>query len=258
MGNKSKKSVRDIEINTDRVEKVKDDAEMSSKNTANEATTSETLTSISQDESNDVGALQSDSVAENSNAPANATSALENADNAVESDEPVIIIGGASEVVFEAEPTDDDDYDEEEPVENEEQKSNEKSLRIIEGGGKEIIIDDSCGGKEKHSDAPQCKRNKIKDKKIGDYGTYTAIAFFIITIIISLFNIKGMRYPLSCLFLSLAALSMGVTTVLRLLNNKKCNCSTCKTQNKTFMYSAILWFAVFVGALIAFLVLFLK
>lgn len=179
-------------------------------------------------------------------------------DKTTESSEPIIIVGGASEYVFEPEHEDNpiDDYDELEDEEKRETK--EKNLRIIEGGGKEIVIDDAPSISDRSSATPACTRNKVKDKKIGDIGTYIAIGFFIITIIISLFNIKGMRYPLSCFFLSLAALTMGVTTILRMLNNKKCDCVTCKTQNKTFLYSAGLWFLVFLGALIAFLVLILR
>lgn len=172
--------------------------------------------------------------------------------------EPIIIIGGASEVVFEPAEGDESDIIEEQSIETEERKPKEKTLRIIEGGGKEIVIDDTASINEKLGETPACTRNKIKDKKIGDIGTYIAIGFFVVTIIISLFNIKGMRYPLSCLFLSLAALTMGITTILRILNNKKCDCATCMTQNKTFLYSVVLWFLVFIGALIAFLVLMLK
>lgn len=172
--------------------------------------------------------------------------------------EPIIIIGGASEVVFEPTKGDESDIKEEQSIETEERKPKEKTLRIIEGGGKEIVIDDTTSINEKLDETPACTRNKIKDKKIGDIGTYVAIGFFVVTIIISLFNIKGMRYPLSCLFLSLAALTMGITTILRILNNKKCDCVTCKTQNKTFLYSVVLWFLVFLGALIAFLVLMFK
>lgn len=172
--------------------------------------------------------------------------------------EPIIIIGGASEVVFEPAEGDESDIIEEQSIETEERKPKEKTLRIIEGGGKEIVIDDTASINEKLGETPACTRNKIKDKKIGDIGTYVAIGFFVVTIIISLFNIKGMRYPLSCLFLSLAALTMGITTILRILNNKKCDCATCKTQNKTFLYSVVLWFLVFLGALIAFLVLMFK
>lgn len=172
--------------------------------------------------------------------------------------EPIIIIGGASEIVFEPTKGDDSDIKEEQSIESEERKPKEKTLRIIEGGGKEIVIDDTTSINEKLGEIPACTRNKIKDKKIGDIGTYVAIGFFVVTIIISLFNIKGMRYPLSCLFLSLAALTMGITTILRILNNKKCGCATCKTQNKTFLYSVVLWFLVFLGALIAFLVLMFK
>lgn len=172
--------------------------------------------------------------------------------------EPIIIIGGASEVVFEPAKGDESDIKEEQSIETEERKPKEKTLRIIEGGGKEIVIDDTTSINEKLGEIPACTRNKIKDKKIGDIGTYVAIGFFVVTIIISLFNIKGMRYPLSCLFLSLAALTMGITTILRILNNKKCDCATCKTQNKTFLYSVVLWFLVFLGALIAFLVLMFK
>lgn len=175
-----------------------------------------------------------------------------------ESPEPIIIAGGASEYVFEAEQEDEPEIEAATLEEEEGSNPKEKSLRIIEGGGKEIVIDDSPNISEQPRVTPACTRNKIKDKKIGDIGTYVAIAFFVVTIIISLFNIKGMRYPLSCLFLSLAALSMGVTTILRMLNNKKCDCITCKTQNKTFLYSSVLWFLVFLGALIAFLVLILK
>lgn len=173
-------------------------------------------------------------------------------------EEPIIIIGGASEIVFEPAKGDESDIKEEQSIETEERKPKEKTLRIIEGGGKEIVIDDTTSINEKLGEIPACTRNKIKDKKIGDIGTYVAIGFFVVTIIISLFNIKGMRYPLSCLFLSLAALTMGITTILRILNNKKCDCATCKTQNKTFLYSVVLWFLVFIGALIAFLVLMLK
>lgn len=172
--------------------------------------------------------------------------------------EPIIIIGGASEVVFEPAEGDESDIIEEQSIETEERKPKEKTLRIIEGGGKEIVIDDTASINEKLGETPACTRNKIKDKKIGDIGTYIAIGFFVVTIIISLFNIKGMRYPLSCLFLSLAALTMGITTILRILNNKKCDCATCKTQNKTFLYSVVLWLLVFIGALIAFLVLMFK
>lgn len=172
--------------------------------------------------------------------------------------EPIIIIGGASEIVFEPTKGDDSDIIVEQSIESEERKPKEKTLRIIEGGGKEIVIDDTTSINEKLGEIPACTRNKIKDKKIGDIGTYVAIGFFVVTIIISLFNIKGMRYPLSCLFLSLAALTMGITTILRILNNKKCDCATCKTQNKTFLYSVVLWFLVFLGALIAFLVLMFK
>lgn len=175
-----------------------------------------------------------------------------------ESPEPIIIAGGASEYVFEPEQEDEPIIENDTLEEAEGSNPKEKSLRIIEGGGKEIVIDDAPSISEQSRVTPTCTRNKIKDKKIGDIGTYVAIAFFVITIIISLFNIKGMRYPLSCLFLSLAALSMGVTTILRMLNNKKCDCVTCKTQNKTFLYSSVLWFLVFLGALIAFLVLILK
>lgn len=175
-----------------------------------------------------------------------------------ESPEPIIIAGGASEYVFEPEQEDEPEIEAATLEEEERSNPKEKSLRIIEGGGKEIVIDDSPNISEQPRVTPACTRNKIKDKKIGDIGTYVAIAFFVVTIIISLFNIKGMRYPLSCLFLSLAALSMGVTTILRMLNNKKCDCITCKTQNKTFLYSSVLWFLVFLGALIAFLVLILK
>lgn len=176
----------------------------------------------------------------------------------IESPEPIIIVGGASEYVFEPEQEDEPEIEAATLEEEERSNPKEKSLRIIEGGGKEIVIDDSPNISEQPRVTPACTRNKIKDKKIGDIGTYVAIAFFVVTIIISLFNIKGMRYPLSCLFLSLAALSMGVTTILRMLNNKKCDCITCKTQNKTFLYSSVLWFLVFLGALIAFLVLILK
>lgn len=172
--------------------------------------------------------------------------------------EPIIIIGGASEVVFEPAKGAESDIKEEQSIETEERKPKEKTLRIIEGGGKEIVIDDTTSINEKLGEIPACTRNKIKDKKIGDIGTYVAIGFFVVTIIISLFNIKGMRYPLSCLFLSLAALTMGITTILRILNNKKCDCATCKTQNKTFLYSVVLWLLVFLGALIAFLVLIFK
>lgn len=172
--------------------------------------------------------------------------------------EPIIIIGGASEIVFEPTKGNDSDIIVEQSIESEERKPKEKTLRIIEGGGKEIVIDDTTSINEKLGEIPACTRNKIKDKKIGDIGTYVAIGFFVVTIIISLFNIKGMRYPLSCLFLSLAALTMGITTILRILNNKKCDCATCKTQNKTFLYSVVLWFLVFLGALIAFLVLMFK
>lgn len=173
-------------------------------------------------------------------------------------EEPIIIIGGASEIVFEPAKGDESDIKEEQSIETEERKPKEKTLRIIEGGGKEIVIDDTTSINEKLGEIPACTRNKIKDKKIGDIGTYVAIGFFVVTIIISLFNIKGMRYPLSCLFLSLAALTMGITTILRILNNKKCDCATCKTQNKTFLYSVVLWLLVFLGALIAFLVLIFK
>lgn len=173
-------------------------------------------------------------------------------------EEPIIIIGGASEIVFEPAKGDESDIKEEQSIETEERKPKEKTLRIIEGGGKEIVIDDTTSINEKLGEIPACTRNKIKDKKIGDIGTYVAIGFFVVTIIISLFNIKGMRYPLSCLFLSLAALTMGITTILRILNNKKCDCATCKTQNKTFLYSVVLWLLVFIGALIAFLVLIFK
>lgn len=173
-------------------------------------------------------------------------------------EEPIIIIGGASEIVFEPAKGDESDIKEEQSIETEERKPKEKTLRIIEGGGKEIVIDDTTSINEKLGEIPACTRNKIKDKKIGDIGTYVAIGFFVVTIIISLFNIKGMRYPLSCLFLSLAALTMGITTILRILNNKKCDCATCKTQNKTFLYSVVLWLLVFIGALIAFLVLMFK
>lgn len=178
--------------------------------------------------------------------------------NTTESPEPIIIVGGASEYVFEPE-HEDDPVDDDDKIEDEEKReTKEKSLRIIEGGGKEIVIDDAPSISDRPTSTPACTRNKVKDKKIGDIGTYIAIGFFIITIIISLFNIKGMRYPLSCFFLSLAALTMGVTTILRMQNNKKCDCVTCKTQNKTFLYSTGLWFLVFLGALIAFLVLILK
>lgn len=175
----------------------------------------------------------------------------------IESPEPIIIAGGASEYVFEPEQEDEPNI-EDITLEEEKRNPNDKTLRIIEGGGKEIVIDDAPSISEQSRVTPACTRSKIKDKKIGDIGTYVAIAFFVVTIIISLFNIKGMRYPLSFLFLSFAALSMGVTTVLRMLNNKKCDCTTCKTQNKTFLYSSVLWFLVFLGALIAFLVLILK
>lgn len=175
-----------------------------------------------------------------------------------ESPEPIIIVGGASEYVFEPEQEDEPNIEDDTLEEEEKRNPKDKTLRIIEGGGKEIVIDDAPSISEQSRVTPACTRNKIKDKKIGDIGTYVAIAFFVVTIIISLFNIKGMRYPLSFLFLSFAALSMGVTTVLRMLNNKKCDCTTCKTQNKTFLYSSVLWFLVFLGALIAFLVLILK
>lgn len=176
----------------------------------------------------------------------------------IESPEPIIIVGGASEYVFEPEQEDETNIADVTLEEEEKRNPKDKTLRIIEGGGKEIVIDDAPSISEQSRVTPACTRNKIKDKKIGDIGTYVAIAFFVVTIIISLFNIKGMRYPLSFLFLSFAALSMGVTTVLRMLNNKKCDCTTCKTQNKTFLYSSVLWFLVFLGALIAFLVLILK
>lgn len=262
MGNKSNKAVKETEVNTDRVKEINSDTETSHKETAAEGTASGSLASLSQEKSKNVGASEGDPVAEINNTSTNAIGTLEiadaNANTCEENDEPIIIIGGASEIVFESEPDDKDEVDAEKPLESEEQKSKEKSLRIIEGGGKEIIIGDTAGVNEKLSDTPACTRNKVKDKKIGDYGTYIAIAFFVVTIIISLFNIKGMRYPLSCLFLSFAAFSMGLTNVLRILNNRKCDCTTCRTQNKTFMYSSILWFVVFIGALIAFLVLFLK
>lgn len=272
MSNKAKKSVKDTEMNADIAE---ERANMSADNVAtiksndsnNTVDTCDSLKSqikISNDKN-----IESDRVKDN---PSSATNKNNKADDFsdedsssattednTESSEPIIIIGGASEVVFEPETDDEEANDDNELTENDDEpKAKEKSLRIIEGGGKEIVIDDSTATYQKLSDTPACTRNKAKDKKIGDYGTYIAIAFFVVTIIISLFNIKGMRYPLSCLFLSLAALTMGVTTTLRLLNNKKCDCATCKTQNKTFVYSAILWFTVFVGAMIAFLVLFLK
>lgn len=273
MSNKPKKSVKAAELNTEPTEemasvsanKIATTTSNDSNNIVDISDSLESQNKIIDDESN-IGkkdnnntnpavASQPDNRDNHSDTD---TSPATNANDADENSEPIIIIGGASEVVFEPE-IDDEANDENEPtVENEEPKAKEKSLRIIEGGGKEIVIDDSTAKYQKLSDTPACTRNKVKDKKIGDYGTYIAIAFFVVTIIISLFNIKGMRYPLSCLFLSLAALTMGVTTVLRLLNNKKCDCTTCKTQNKTFVYSAVLWFAVFVGAMIAFLVLFLK
>lgn len=274
MSNKAKKSVKDTEMNADIAEemvnmsadKVATIRSNDSNNTVDTCDSLKSQIKISNNEN-----IESDRVKDN---PSSATTKnkIDKADDLrddnsspatttddFENSEPIIIIGGASEVVFEPETDDEEANDENELTEDDDEpKAKEKSLRIIEGGGKEIVIDDSTATYQKLSDTPACTRNKAKDKKIGDYGTYIAIAFFVVTIIISLFNIKGMRYPLSCLFLSLAALTMGVTTVLRLLNNKKCDCATCKTQYKTFVYSAILWFAVFVGAMIAFLVLFLK
>lgn len=273
MSNKPKKSVKDTELNTDLTEERASVSEnkvdtIKSTDSDNIVDTSDSLESqnnISNDERKDSDTDKDDPNSIVSSSPIELdefsnvdSSPTTNANVADENSEPIIIIGGASEVVFEPEIDDETNDENELTVKDEEPKVKEKSLRIIEGGGKEIIIDDSSKVIEKLSDTPACTRNKVKDKKIGDYGTYIAIAFFVITIIISIFNIKGMRYPLSCLFLSLAALTMGVTTVLRLLNNKKCDCTTCKTQNKTFVYSAVLWFAVFVGAMIAFLVLFLK
>lgn len=282
MSNKSKKSVKytDTELNTDRAEEtanVSVDKDFTIKSTNSEAndsnkTVDECNASKSNSKISDNTNKDSDSTKD---IPSVSVATKEKFDGAVnssdtgsippttlnnvdENNEPIIIIGGASEFVFEPEIEDEENDKTEPTIESEEPKAKEKSLRIIEGGGKEIVIDDSSTPYQKLSDTPACMRNKVKDKKIGDYGTYIAIGFFVITIIISLFNIKGMRYPLSCLFLSLAALTMGVTTALRLLNNKKCDCATCKTQNKTFLYSAILWFAVFVGAMIAFLVLLLK
>lgn len=272
MSNKPKKSVSDTELNTElseemasiSVDKIATNKSNDSNNIVDARGSLKSQNEIGNDNNdndrvkdnpNHIDASPPDELDDFSNADSRPATAKNSVD---ENSDPVIIIGGASEVVFEPEITDEINDENELTIENEEPKAKEKSLRIIEGGGKEIVIDDSTAKYQKLSDTPACTRNKAKDKKIGDYGTYIAIAFFVITIIISLFNIKGMRYPLSCLFLSLAALTMGVTTVLRLLNNKKCDCTTCKTQNKTFVYSAVLWFAVFVGAMIAFLVLFLK
>lgn len=272
MSNKPKRSVSATELNTElseerasiSVDKIATNKSNDSNNIVDVRDSLKSQNEIGNDNNdsdrvkdnpNHIAASQPDELDDFSNADSSPATATNSAD---ENSDPIIIIGGASEVVFEPEITDEINDENELTVENEEPKAKEKSLRIIEGGGKEIVIDDSTAKYQKLSDTPACTRNKAKDKKIGDYGTYIAIAFFVITIIISLFNIKGMRYPLSCLFLSLAALTMGVTTVLRLLNNKKCDCTTCKTQNKTFVYSAVLWFAVFVGAMIAFLVLFLK
>lgn len=282
MSNKPKKSVKytDTELNTDRAEEtanvsVDKDATIKSTNseandsnkTVDECNASKSNSKISDNTNKDSDSTKDipsvsvatkekfDGAVNSSDTGSIPPTTLNNVD---ENNEPIIIIGGASEFVFEPEIEDEENDKTEPTIESEEPKAKEKSLRIIEGGGKEIVIDDSSTPYQKLSDTPSCMRNKVKDKKIGDYGTYIAIGFFVVTIIISLFNIKGMRYPLSCLFLSLAALTMGVTTALRLLNNKKCDCATCKTQNKTFLYSAILWFAVFVGAMIAFLVLLLK
>lgn len=87
----------------------------------------------------------------------------------------------------------------------------------------------------------KCKRDNALDKKINNYGTGVAIVMFLIAIVISIFNMKSMRFPISFLFLGLGAAAMAATAYIRRRNNIKCGCSVCKTQSKTLFTTSILY-----------------
>lgn len=87
----------------------------------------------------------------------------------------------------------------------------------------------------------KCKRDNALDKKINNYGTGVAIVMFLIAIVISIFNMKSMRFPISFLFLGLGAAAMAATAFIRRRNNIKCGCGVCKTQSKTLFTTSILY-----------------
>lgn len=107
----------------------------------------------------------------------------------------------------------------------------------------------------KNSPPDKCKRDNALDKKINNYGTGAAVVLFLVAIVISIFNMKSMRYPISFLFLGLGAAAMAATAFIRRRNNLKCGCSVCVTQAKTLFTTCILYGVLGLAGIIAGIVL---
>lgn len=101
----------------------------------------------------------------------------------------------------------------------------------------------------------KCKRDNALDKKIYNYGTGIAVVLFLVAIVISIFNMKSMRYPISFLFLGLGAASMAATAFIRRRNNLKCGCNVCVTQSKTLLTTCILYGVLGLAGVVAGIVL---
>lgn len=103
-----------------------------------------------------------------------------------------------------------------------------------------------------------CNYNKKKDEKLKNIMTYSAIPFIIVAIVISLFNIGRVRYPLSFLFLALGFLVLSVFSFIR--SNKiknECSCKSCQHSSKSSLQIAIFYAVVtlcLLGAFIYFMV----
>lgn len=119
------------------------------------------------------------------------------------------------------------------------------------GDKPEITQEERIAAAMKNVIPDECKRDVALDKKIQNYGSGVAAVLFIVGVIISIFNMKAMKYPFSFIFMGLGGLAMCATSFLRVRNNMRCGCNICTTQAKSIKYSIILWLVVGIAGVIA-------
>lgn len=102
-----------------------------------------------------------------------------------------------------------------------------------------------------------CKLDKTKDEKLKNLN-FICVPFILASIVISLFNIGKVRYPLSFLFLALGLLALSITSFIRSkIIAKTCDCKQCAHQSRaTMKFSFFYGFAALglLGVFIYFLV----
>lgn len=104
-----------------------------------------------------------------------------------------------------------------------------------------------------------CTLDRKRDERFKNIMTYSSIPFILTAIIISLFNIGKVRYPLSFLFITIGIGILAVCNYIRSVKlSKSCTCKDCVHHSKSSFKYAIMYGIVtlcFLGVFIYYMVI---